>query len=63
MKKYFAYTDEVGLPRGSAERIVAAALAATKDADERIVSAANFDARRARDIRRVLRARRKMWGE
>ena len=63
VKKYFAYTDEVGLPRGSAERIVAAALAATKDADERIVSAANFDARRARDIRRVLRARRKMWGQ
>ena len=63
LKKYFEYTDEVGLPRSIAERTAAAALAATKDADERLINATAFDARRARDIRRVLRARRKMWGE
>lgn len=60
-KRFLAYTDEVGLPRSVAQRVVKSALSATEFAVERIISACNFDPRRARDLRRVLEKRRKMW--
>lgn len=62
-KRFFSYTDEMGLPRAQAERVADAALAATEDAAARISHAAGFDARSTRDLSRVLRKRRRMWGD
>jgi len=40
---------------------MAVALKATEGAAERIIAATNFDARRARDLTRVLARRRRLW--
>lgn len=61
-KAFRAFCTEIGLTVNATERVMAQALRATDGAAERIVSAADFDPRRARDLRRVLDRRRKLWG-
>lgn len=39
------------------------AMRVTDGAAERIIQATDFDPRRARDLRRVLARRRRLWGE
>ena len=55
------FCGEIGLPERATERIMATALRVTEGAAERIVSATDFDPRRARDLRRVLAKRRDLW--
>ena len=61
-KAFRAFCTEIGLTVNATERVMAQALRVTDGAAERIVSAADFDPRRARDLRRVLDRRRKLWG-
>lgn len=55
------FCAEIGLPERAAERVVATALRVTGGAAERIIDATDFDPRRARDLRRVLARRRRLW--
>ncbi|KQB85787.1 type II toxin-antitoxin system HipA family toxin [Corynebacterium lowii] len=60
-KRFLSYCTEVGLPQAVGESIAAAALDHTQDYAKRLIAACSFDPRRARDLRRVLRARRRQW--
>ncbi|AKK10667.1 type II toxin-antitoxin system HipA family toxin [Corynebacterium uterequi] len=60
-KKFLAFTDDIGLPRAVGERIIARALTVTEDAAEIILDSGRFDARRSRDVRRVLARRRRLF--
>ena len=60
-KIFRAFCSEIGLTDRAAERVMAVALKATEGAAERIIAATNFDARRARDLTRVLARRRRLW--
>lgn len=61
-KAFRAFCAEIGLTERAAERVMVQALQVTEGAAERIVAATDFDPRRARDLRRVLDRRRKVWG-
>lgn len=56
-----AFCAEIGLPEQVTERVMATALQTTVGAAERIIAATDFDPRRARDLRRVLDRRRRLW--
>ena len=60
-RKFRDFCGEIGLPERATERIMATALRVTEGAAERIISATDFDPRRARDLRRVLAKRRDLW--
>lgn len=60
-KIFRAFCDEIGLPRKAAERVMEIALKTTEDAPDRIIGATAFDPRRARDLRRILERRRRLW--
>lgn len=60
-RRFLAFTDRTGLPRATADTVADEALRLTADAAEQIISATAFDARRARDLRRVLAHRRRHW--
>ncbi|RSZ66141.1 type II toxin-antitoxin system HipA family toxin [Corynebacterium hylobatis] len=61
-RRFLSFTDVTGLPRAAAEQVADEALRLTGDAAEEIITATGFDARRARDLRRVLAHRRRHWG-
>lgn len=61
-RRFLAYTDGRGLPRPVAESIADEALRLTEGAADVITSAAAYDARRTRDLTRVLAHRRRSWG-
>lgn len=60
-KRFLSFTDSIGLPRPAADTVADEALRLTEQAAQRICDAAAFDPRRARDLQRVLRSRRKHW--
>lgn len=60
-RRFLEFTDAVGLPRAAAESVADETLRITADAAGAISEAAHFDARRARDLRRVLAYRRRHW--
>lgn len=57
------FCEEIGLPERATERVMTTAMRVTDGAAERIIQATDFDPRRARDLRRVLARRRRLWGE
>lgn len=60
-KMFRAFAAEIGLPPRATESVIATALAVTEGAADRIIEATDFDPRRARDLRRILEHRRKLW--
>lgn len=60
-RKFRDFCGEIGLPERATERIMVTALRVTEGVAERIISATDFDPRRARDLRRVLAKRRDLW--
>ena len=60
-KKFLAFAEGIGLPEQVVRKVADEALAATEDLAERLIRDCDFDPRRARDLRRVLRARRAHW--
>lgn len=61
-KAFRAFCGEIGLGERVAERVMGQVLQLTEGAAERIIAAADFDPRRARDLTRVLASRRRTWG-
>ena len=60
-KKFNAFASELGLPERVIRRVADEALAATATLAQQLIQACDFDPRRARDLERVLRARRAHW--
>ncbi|MBC3185527.1 HipA domain-containing protein [Corynebacterium sp. zg-331] len=60
-KKFLSYCMEVGLPAPVGEAVAQKAVSATENYAERIIAACSFDPRRARDLTRILRSRRRAW--
>ena len=60
-KIFRAFCAEIGLNARATDSVMRLALVATEDAAEQIIAATDFDARRARDLRRVLSHRRQLW--
>ena len=60
-KVFRAFCAEIGLNARATDSVMRLALVATEDAAEQIIAATDFDARRARDLRRVLSHRRQLW--
>lgn len=60
-KMFRAFCAEIGLNTRTTDAVMRLALAVTQDAAERIVAATDFDTRRARDLRRILARRRRLW--
>ncbi len=61
LKRFWEFTSSLGLTERAAQAVATRTLDATRDAADRIIAAAQFDPRRARDLRRVLAYRRKLW--
>lgn len=60
-KKFLAFSEGIGLPEQVVRKVADEALAATEDLAEYLIHDCDFDPRRARDLRRVLRDRRAHW--
>ena len=60
-KIFRAFCSEIGLNERATESVMRLALEATEDAAEKIITASDFDTRRARDLRRILSHRRDLW--
>lgn len=60
-QKFQEFMNTIGLPARASETIIKRSLRATADAAERIIAAIQADSRQARDIRRVLSRRRRLW--
>lgn len=60
-KKFRSFTASIGLSSATTDRVMSDTLKATAHAADRIVAASRVDSRKARDIRRVLAYRRKLW--
>ncbi|WP_291314681.1 type II toxin-antitoxin system HipA family toxin [Corynebacterium sp. UBA2622] len=56
------FCAEIGLPPKAADRVMHQALEVTEGAAERLIAAIGCTPRQARDVRRVLGRRRKLWG-
>ncbi|AKK04251.1 type II toxin-antitoxin system HipA family toxin [Corynebacterium epidermidicanis] len=60
-KRFLAYCESIGLAEKVANDVATQALAATANLGAELVRACAFDARRERDLLRVLRRRRQHW--
>lgn len=60
-KKFNAFASELGLPERVIRRVADEALVATATLAQQLIRACDFDPRRARDLERVLCARRAHW--
>ncbi|MCP1387702.1 HipA domain-containing protein [Corynebacterium sp. TA-R-1] len=60
-KIFRAFAADIGLPPKATESVMRTALSATDGAADKIIATTDFDPRRARDLRRVLDYRRRLW--